>query len=175
MADSVWIGYDVEISHGLVQGTLSVFTWTAWRIHWYECLGRELCPGPPEYEAGVLTTIPRRLVVSCYTLLCFVFCPSRQYRKTDIVRLRVYGPQRWATWLSRRFFYSCSGWVFVLILWCGDSENNLAVIPHYLQKHLNELISEGQRLFLFTMPCVSVFPLCTSAAVMAKRLHFSQS
>lgn len=43
--------------------------------------------------------------------------------------------------------YCCSSWVFVYILWCGDFENNLAIVSHYLQEVLNELISEGQRLF----------------------------
>lgn len=57
------------------------------------------------------------------------------------------GPQRWASLSSSELFYSCSCWVFVYILWCGDSENNLTVVSHYLQKLLNELISEGQRLF----------------------------
>jgi hypothetical protein len=30
-----------------------------------QSLGQDLDPGPPEYKAGVLTTLPRRSVIFC--------------------------------------------------------------------------------------------------------------
>jgi hypothetical protein len=79
-------------------------------------------------------TIPGSSVVRTYTLLWVGFrcCPKQLVRVWR-------GPQRWDFLSLLGLFYSCSCCVFVYILWCGDSENNLAIVSHYLQEVLNEL------------------------------------
>jgi hypothetical protein len=62
-----WIGKDVEGSgNGLIQDTILAFACRDWGKHENlsqdsRSLGRDLNPGPPEYEAGVLTTLPWRI------------------------------------------------------------------------------------------------------------------
>lgn len=104
--------------------------------------GRESSRWSPICAAVSPATIPGRSVVRTYSLLFVGFrcCPKQLVRVWR-------GPQRWDSLPLSGLFYCCSCWVFVYILWCGDSENNLAIVSHYLQEVLNELTSEGQRLF----------------------------
>jgi hypothetical protein len=56
-----WIGKDVEASvRGLTEGSIPAFAWRDWekseKPQDRRSPGRDLKPGPPEYEAGVLTS-----------------------------------------------------------------------------------------------------------------------
>jgi hypothetical protein len=68
MTNEYWIGKDFEGSdRGLNWGTIPAFAWRVWGKPRnisadIRSLGRYLNPGPPEFEAGVLTARPPRSV-----------------------------------------------------------------------------------------------------------------